>query len=226
MPSWNIHLAHAERLLREEGAAALGIGDVNCFLFGNLVPDIYVGYMVPGITKTVPYRITHVADKHVVPIPKEREFWDAYVVDAGGRRIASDLTLGAWAHLACDATYNGAVRAWFDERGITPGEEQRVGKQGDFAVYGRTLEVHTRPVVTDELLRECKLFSQYSIEEPDVRATIRVADDIIQTNEQKHLDHVWRFRLLDEEFFATTRERANSLMVERLAGLARMSNKE
>ena len=39
MPSWNIHTAHVERLLREEGAAALGVVDVNAFLFGNFVPD-------------------------------------------------------------------------------------------------------------------------------------------------------------------------------------------
>ena len=44
MPSWNIHTAHVERLLREEGAARLGVRDVNAFLFGNFLPDIYVGY--------------------------------------------------------------------------------------------------------------------------------------------------------------------------------------
>ena len=43
MPSWNIHTAHAELLLREEGAAALGIRDVDAFLLGNLLPDVYVG---------------------------------------------------------------------------------------------------------------------------------------------------------------------------------------
>ena len=53
MPSWNIHTAHVERLLREEGADALGVSDVNAFLFGNLAPDVYVGYMVPDTT----YRI-------------------------------------------------------------------------------------------------------------------------------------------------------------------------
>ena len=39
MPSWNI-LPHVERLLAEYDQEELGIHDVNCFLFGNLVPDI------------------------------------------------------------------------------------------------------------------------------------------------------------------------------------------
>ena len=32
MPSWNIHLAHAEQLLADAGAAQLGIDDWNSFL--------------------------------------------------------------------------------------------------------------------------------------------------------------------------------------------------
>ena len=63
MPSWNIHTAHVERLLREEGAARLGVRDVNAFLFGNFLPDIYVGYMVPvPVVRLRDYRETHFAD--------------------------------------------------------------------------------------------------------------------------------------------------------------------
>ena len=62
MPSWNIHIAHVQRLLHEQDARSLGIRDANAFLFGNLVPDIYVGYLVQPISRKVPYRVTHFAD--------------------------------------------------------------------------------------------------------------------------------------------------------------------
>ena len=54
MPSWNIHIAQTERLLERGGAVARTVRDANAFLFGSLVPDIMVGYMVPGITDPIP----------------------------------------------------------------------------------------------------------------------------------------------------------------------------
>ena len=61
MPSWNIHIAQTERLLERTGALAKSVRDRNAFLFGCVVPDIFVGYMVPGIADPIPYRITHFA---------------------------------------------------------------------------------------------------------------------------------------------------------------------
>ena len=59
MPSWNIHIAHAEGLLEDGGPFAGVVRDRNAFLFGNFVPDIYVGYMVPSVAEPIPYRVTH-----------------------------------------------------------------------------------------------------------------------------------------------------------------------
>ena len=56
MPSWNIHIAQTERLLERTGALAKSVRDRNAFLFGCVVPDIFVGYMVPGIADPIPYR--------------------------------------------------------------------------------------------------------------------------------------------------------------------------
>ncbi len=53
--------------------------DGNAFLFGNLIPDIYVGYMVPGVVRPVPYRVTHFAKPEHIPKPRAGEFFDAYV---------------------------------------------------------------------------------------------------------------------------------------------------
>ena len=92
MPSWNIHTAHDERLLREEGAESLGVRDANAFLLGNLAPDIYVGYMVPDTTYRIDYKLTHQALREHIPLPGYDEFWNFYV--ARQERV-SDLTLGA-----------------------------------------------------------------------------------------------------------------------------------
>lgn len=80
MPSWNIHIAHAERLLKGGGSVARAVRDRNAFLFGNLIPDIYVGYMVPGVVRPVPYRVTHFAKPEHIPKPRAGEFFDAYVL--------------------------------------------------------------------------------------------------------------------------------------------------
>ena len=66
-------------MLERGGAVARTVRDANAFLFGNVVPDIFVGYMVPGIEHLIPYRITHFATPEPIPKPREREFWDTYV---------------------------------------------------------------------------------------------------------------------------------------------------
>lgn len=102
MPSWNIHIAHAERLLEGGGPVARVVRDRNAFLFGNLVPDIYVGYMVPAIARPIPYRITHFAAPEHIPRPREREFWDAYVAP-----LARELLSMGESSLACDPSAMG-----------------------------------------------------------------------------------------------------------------------
>lgn len=101
MPSWNIHTAHVERLLREEGAARLGVRDVNAFLFGNFLPDIYVGYMVPvPVARLRDYRETHFADGGAIPSPNYQAFWDRFVA-------------------GCDAEAAGSCTTWCWARGRT-----------------------------------------------------------------------------------------------------------
>lgn len=106
MPSWNIHIAHAEGLLAESGLLARVVRDRNAFLFGNLIPDIYVGYMVPGIVHPIPYRVTHFAKPEHIPKPREAEFWAQYVAPmlselgiangcAGGDGIFTDRAVDA-----------------------------------------------------------------------------------------------------------------------------------
>lgn len=216
MPSWNIHTAHVERLLREEGAEALGIRDVNTFLVGNFVPDTYVGYMVPDASHRIDYKLTHFAQREHIPLPGYDQFWEFYMRDKG---VVSDLVLGAWCHLVADHIYNAHTRRYLERIGVQPGEQARIGKQSDFALFGRTLRISLRPQVTDGLIRAGEEFPQYSIEEPDMRATVAAACRIVDANCANQVDDP-DYQLLSAEFFETARAEADEVMREGLLAYA------
>ena len=217
VPSWNIHIAETEQLLERDGAVARTVRDANAFLFGNVVPDIFVGYMVPGIEHLIPYRITHFAAPEPIPKPREHEFWDTYVVpqverlaaagsgdDAGSgtARSVFDLTLGAWAHLLADNLWNTRVNEYLDAHGGKPSEEFRIKKQGDFDAFGKTLHITSVPSETDALVAAAEAFPQYPIGRRYVHDSITVIHEIVRTNGgvAEHLP----YRLLTDAFFAST----------------------
>lgn len=306
MPSWNIHIAHAERLLEGGGSVARVVRDRNAFLFGNLIPDIYVGYMVPGVVRAVPYRVTHFAKPEHIPKPRASEFFDAYVLplahecgllDARGdgcvtregveaacapggparslaagpaaslaagpaasaaaegpeperswrapaslsvevahvspahaptfawdcdvadtakvqraaydaecgrlpepdlRRSLFDMVLGAWVHLLADCTWNQAVSDLLGARGEQPSRDFRIKKQGDFDLFGKSLELDLMPHLTPQLIEVAAAFPQYEIDAASVSATCAIAHETVRTN---HPVTGAAYRLLDEDFF-------------------------
>lgn len=216
MPSWNIHTAHVERLLREEGAAALGVIDVNAFLFGNFVPDVYVGYMVPDPSFRIDYKLTHLALREHIPLPRYDDFWRFYVAR---QDAVTDLVRGAWAHLVADHVYNAHTRAYLASIGVKPGERARVGKQADFALFGRTLDISMVPHVDDALLAQCADFPMYSVAEKDVRAAADVARGIVEKNRAEHVTGEPEYQLLTAEFFETARKEAHDTIVAGLKTL-------
>lgn len=267
MPSWNVHIAHAQRLLAQCTPASLGIRDVNSFVFGNLVPDVYVGYMLPNPSGILPYSLTHFADPCAIPVPREREFWDLYVQPsrelpsdvplapaaitveegveisrAGGHfaipataeehermaRLvgdasyrASDVVLGAWAHLMCDHAYNEATHAWLKEYHVPAGEQTRIRKQGDFDKFGRTLPLSLTCEATSGLLSQAVAFPQYALRETDVRRSIGVANAIVASNQANHIDGVPDYSLFTADFFHEVFEHANDCLVQRLTEYGR-----
>ena len=228
MPSWNIHIAQTERLLERTGALANSVRDRNAFLFGCVVPDIFVGYMVPGIADPIPYRITHFAKPEPIPKPREHEFWDTYVapllksspigapaaatsiIEACEFSLASedvaqsllDLTLGVWSHLVADTVWNTRVNQYLEAHGGKPCEEFRIKKQGDFDWFGKTLGIVSIPRATDRLYTAATRFGQYPIHKEYVLKTIGVMHEIVRENPGEP-DHP-PYRLLTEEFFDAT----------------------
>ncbi|WP_051353649.1 hypothetical protein [Atopobium fossor] len=194
----------------------MGIASANCFLFGNLVPDIYVGYMVQPLTKTLSYCRTHVAVDEFMPTPCYNEFWDLYVVPllADGPSPERDLALGAWAHLVCDHSYNLAARKVALAAGYKPGDGVRVLKQSDFDDYGKSLSISMVPKLTPTLIRAAHSFSQYPIDKPDVTAAIDAAQRIVDTNTPAMPSP--SYRLLSTEFFETTAQAAHNIIISNL----------
>ena len=186
MPSWNIHTAHVESLLANHEAHDLGIADANAFLFGNYVPDIYLGFMVKDTTYRIDYCLTHLAMPGVTPIPNADKLWDTCIAR---RRPKTDstvsLTLGAWAHLAADRMYNSSFRDFCGTHDTPQGDELRLLKQGDFDLFGHSLGISSLVEVTPELLDAANRFRPYSILAADVKRAVDVASAIVRGDDVK-----------------------------------------
>lgn len=267
MPYWNLHTAHAQHLLAQGKPEEFGIRDANAFLFGNYVPDVYVGYMVQNPSGILPYTYTHLADPHAIPIPREQEFWDTYVepklplpqdlpivpvpitVDeaveilvAGGHYLApagkaehaaiqaklsapdyraSDVVLGTWVHLLCDACYNEATHKWLQKYNVPAGDETRIRKQGDFELYGLTLPITLMCDVTPNLIEQAADFPQYKIAESDVRAGAEVANTIVANNMANLIEGQPDYSLFTSEFFNDVYIQVNETIETRLRAYAK-----
>ena len=224
MPSWNVHTAHVQRLLKEGTASSFGIRDVDAFLFGNYVPDVYVGYMLPHPSGILPYALTHFADPCAIPIPREREFWDLYVEPT--LEIPANVPIGPAAitveeGVRISRVYNTATHAWLERFHVPTGEATRIRKQGDFDKFGRTLPITLTCEATSVVLTQAAEFPQYALRERDVRRSVDVARGIVEDNQRNHIDGTPEYSLFTSDFFFEVFEHATELLVERLSDYAR-----
>lgn len=216
MPSWNIHTAHVERLVSDCSAHDLGIEDVNTFLFGNYVPDVYVGFMVPDASMHIDYCMTHLANVGLTPMPDADKFWDMYIYKRRPKTPSGvSLALGAWAHLVADRFYNGMFLTFLETHDAPKGEELRICKQGDFDVFGNTLGISSCVQITPELLDAAKKFRGYSVLAVDVEKSVDVANRIVHASAVGPAAQV--YRLLSVEWLTEVFEACNERLVQWLA---------
>ncbi|MBQ9043916.1 MAG: hypothetical protein IJ111_14025 [Eggerthellaceae bacterium] len=214
MPSWNIHTAHVERLLAEHAPESLGISDANIFLFGNYVPDVYLGFMVHGTTFRLDYCLTHLARPNIIPVPDADQFWNDCIWRVFRRpktEAGMSLALGVWAHLVADRMYNMRFRQFCQTRDVPKGDELRLRKQADYDLFGHSLGIKSHVKATPELLEVAKAFREYSILPDDVQRTIDVADAIVNTDPT--FPTADDYQLLNSEWMNATFDACN----ERLA---------
>lgn len=232
MPSWNVHIAHAEDLLKRHSPHELGINDWNAFLLGCLLPDVYVGYMVQPLSKKLPYRMTHLADTSKVPLPDYETFAARYVYARGAQgaqdmqdtrdthahapSAAHDLILGTWCHLMADHTYNAHTRVYLAEHHIPRGEKARIGKQGDLQLFGQTFDLHSHIEIDSALLAQAHAFPAYEINDCDLYTTSKIVDNIVKENARAHLDTTPAYTMFEQAFFEEAFEELKSLMERNL----------
>ena len=212
MPSWNIHTAHVERLFASEPLDQLGIRDRNLFLFGNFVPDIYVGNVVQPIPHKISYKETHFADPRYVPTPDAARFYELYASGAN----TDDLVLGAWTHLLCDHYYNLRTNEYIARIGVEPGEQTRIRKQADFDAFGRTLRISSVPYVDERLVEACANFAQYPIAPEDVRAAVHAQERIVQQGQATDDALPPAYSLLSPGYFEQTFAEVDEVLREGL----------
>ena len=182
MPSWNIHTALVEHLLDAYPVESLGIADANSFLFGNYVPDIYLGFMVKDTTYRLDYCLTHLARPNTLPVANPDQFWDECLWTEYRRPETEEgmsLALGVWTHLMADRTFNMRARQFCQTHDAPVGKQLLKRKQADFDIFGRSLGITSHVQITPKLLDAAKAFRQYSILPDDVKRTIDVADAIV-----------------------------------------------
>lgn len=215
MPSWNVHIAHVEHVLKTHTLEGIGVHNPSAFLLGNLLPDLYVGYMVPDITKKILYNTTHMAPHAHVPLPNYQAFGEEFLSHTRvsyDQETSQDLVLGAWCHLMCDHTYNQATRTFLDAHHIEHGEQARIGKQTDLDTYGRTLDITRTITIDDDLIAQVSRFAQYEIDMRDVCACARVVKDIVARNKREHIDGIPQYMMLHQAFFDDTFKSVNDLL--------------
>ena len=188
----------------------MGICDVDGFLFGNLVPDIYAGHMVPDASRKIDYRETHLVDPLFVPEPDYGAFFERFAApsaDESGR--VSDLVLGTWAHLVADHTYNRRFNELLEQRGLKACDDIRKQKQADFDLYGRTLDISWVPEPTDALKAGCAQLPQFPIEASDVEKTCEVVRGIVANNREHHVSEP-TYELLGSDYFRTVSDEVDT----------------
>lgn len=213
MPSWNVHIAHVERLLEDGDLCSPVVRNRDAFVLGNLIPDVYVGYMVPDVSRKIPYRDTHYANPDFVPTPDASRFYCTFVRG----RTASELVVGTWCHLLCDHYYNLRTTQYIESIGVKAGDVTRRRKQADFDLYGRTYDISLVPTLDDEVLAQCAAFEQYELDASDMRRTVAAAKGIVRANQEHHVSGVPDYDLLTPEFFATTADEVDAVLREAIA---------
>lgn len=206
MPSWNIHAAITKEILEHHNPLTLGITNTNHFTFGNLVPDIYVGYMVKDISHTHRYIQTHLTTPEHIPIPGAIEFWDTYIapyIEKGG---VESIVLGAWSHLETDAIFNRAVRRFNAAHDIQPGNETRIKKQADFHLFGNQLDMDVTIDADKNLMSAAENFSHYPIERSDVLSAIHAFEEAKRRSKTEPMTS--SYLLLSRSFLTDTLQAA------------------
>lgn|SRR5574344_571087 len=102
MPSWEMHLKVADKIKEKLNI----FDDKDKFYIGNVLPDVYSGYVIKNMSKTIDYEETHYPVKTVINLatfvlPDFEKFKNIHYDDMNDL-----LILGYFTHLMTDYFFN------------------------------------------------------------------------------------------------------------------------
>lgn len=165
MPSWGIHFATAKRVNE------LLKLDENQFLFGNILPDLPNGYLIPEIQFQKSYNETHYIDcgcdnyLNLPKIPNSNSFYNQYKT-----HFENAVIVGYYVHLLTDQYWNTE----FINRYVTLGVDVcfNTVKQLDFCLFEQYLIKHKYiniPIYEHRLIE--KTAELFPLNEEDLKRT-------------------------------------------------------
>lgn len=191
MPTWGIHLAVANRLIKKLESHKLNGKEKNKFIFANVLPDINNGYVVKDINKIISHKQTHFELKEFKGDYEDKpgyiNFYEEY-----RNHLLNPTILGYYTHLMTDYYFNTVTYKEYGvydennnrigiklnngEKLITYGDETRKIKSNDFKIFSFYLYKNENieiPEYNENIIEDVTKIENIDITKEDINKTIK-----------------------------------------------------
>lgn len=203
MPSWPMHLLIAKGISKK---IKLKANKANQFMIGNLLPDIYSGYIIEDASKVLEYEVSHYGTVTKVngydyTLPdyekfiNENEIKENYVAIGYLTHILTDYFFNQYAfelkYIKNDKDEVVAIRNKVHEIVKSNSDMARVTKQNDFKIYSNYILLNNKFKcfdINDDVLNEAKRIKQIEIENEDLLKMKKYVDNMLKDKQIEKLD--------------------------------------
>lgn len=221
MPSWGLHIYIAECVSNKLKNKI----DKNSFLFGNVLPDIYSGWIIKDASQSYDYDFSHYASKVVLNGSNYKLSCYEKFIEEQKQNLKNPIILGYLSHLIADHFFNkyafsnhyiknsnGQVEKIVLKDGeILQGssETARIYKQNDTAIFSNYI-LKTKCTINSinlnsRIIRDIKYLKNMDIKQDDL---VKVKDYLNTMLSKKYEDVLQ----LDNNYKMFTKEELYELM--------------
>ena len=212
MPAWGMHLYIADKINNVIKK------DENEFFIGNVLPDIYSGWIIKDASKVLNYDITHYSNKYIIndkvyTLPD----YERFIIE--NSHIKKDtIFLGYLSHLMSDYYFNNYA---FKNHYINKGEEivgiidsdkkeincdkeyAREAKQGDFNYLSNKIitKVNFKEVIIDNKIIGIALkIKNIDIKEEDLYKVEKYLNNLLSKENNKYIEDLdYNYKMFSKE---------------------------
>ena len=214
MPCWGTHLYIANELNKKIKL------DTSEFLLGNVLPDIYSGWIIKNASKIEIYEISHFGKKTLLD-GKRYTLPDIEKFEKENKKLFKDntLLLGYFVHILTDYFFNKySFQKHYvkDENSKTIGcylkngefyggdvEKVRKYKHSDFSLFSNKKLKNFENIKIEyrrDLLNKCKQINTMKIYEEDLIETVKYLNQIINMKCEKNENNKYNeYKIFTEE---------------------------